>query len=145
MSSRDCQLHAAAALYGALHIIDQADTYPVRGEALINKELVKLRIEGLAKRYIAGRDASATFGEKVEGRIITPSQQAKAAGLKSLTQVRDMLGTNKNGHPMVSLQTLANWHKNKPNLFAAVLAGCMAIIDLRMDDENLEEEADGRG
>jgi len=39
---------------------------------------------------------------------MTPSQQAKAEGLKSLSQVRDMLGTNKNGHPMVSLQTLSN-------------------------------------
>lgn len=55
---------------------------------------------------------------------MTPSQQAKAAGLKSLSQVRDMLGTNKNGHPMVSLQTLNNWAKNKPLLFQAVLDGC---------------------
>jgi len=55
---------------------------------------------------------------------MTPSQQAKAAGLKSLSQVRDMLGTNKNGHPMVSLQTLSNWAKNKPELFRVVLIGC---------------------
>jgi len=59
---------------------------------------------------------------------MTPAQQAKAAGLKNLSQVRDMLGTNKNGHPMVSLQTLNNWHKNKPLLFAAVLAGCAAQV-----------------
>jgi len=58
---------------------------------------------------------------------MTPSQQAKAAGLKSLSQVRDMLGTNKNGHPMVSLQTLTNWHKHKPWLFKAVIAGCVEI------------------
>ncbi len=55
---------------------------------------------------------------------MTPAQQAKAAGFKSLSQVRDLLGTNKNGHPTVSLQTLTNWHKNKPELFAAVLRGC---------------------
>jgi len=61
---------------------------------------------------------------------MTPSQQAKAAGLKSLSQVRDMLGTNKNGHPMVSLQTLNNWHKNKPLLFQAVLDGCVARLML---------------
>lgn len=59
---------------------------------------------------------------------MTPSEQAKATGLKSLSQVRDMLGTNKNGHPMVSLQTLNNWHKNKPLLFAVVLAGCAAQV-----------------
>jgi len=59
---------------------------------------------------------------------MTPSQQAKAAGLKSLSQVRDMLGTNKNGHPMVSLQTLSNWHKHKPELFKAVIAGCVALL-----------------
>lgn len=59
---------------------------------------------------------------------MTPSQQAKAAGLKSLSQVSDMLGTNKNGRPMVSLQTLNNWHKSKPLLFAAVLAGCAAKV-----------------
>lgn len=60
---------------------------------------------------------------------MTPSKQAKAAGLKSLTQARDMLGTNKNGHPMVSLQTLTNWHRNKPELFRVVIAGCVAVIE----------------
>ena len=49
----------------------------------------------------------------------TPSQQAKAAGLKSLTSVSDITG--------VSLQTLTNWHRDKPKLFAAVLAGCVAL------------------
>jgi hypothetical protein len=60
---------------------------------------------------------------------MTPSQQAKAAGLKSLSQVRDMLGTNKNGHPMVSLQTLINWHRDKPELFEVVLLGCVNKIN----------------
>ena len=48
---------------------------------------------------------------------MTPSQQAKAAGLKSLSQVSQITG--------VSLQTLNNWHRDKPELFAVVLAGCV--------------------
>ena len=44
-----------------------------------------------------------------------PSDQAKAAGLKSLAQVSKLTGT--------SVQTLINWDKNKPLLFAVVLAG----------------------
>jgi transcriptional regulator with XRE-family HTH domain len=46
---------------------------------------------------------------------MTPSQQAKAAGLKSLLQVSELTG--------VSIQTLSNWAKNKPKLFAIVLKG----------------------
>lgn len=48
---------------------------------------------------------------------MTPSQQAKSVGLKNLTQVSAMTG--------VSLQTLTNWHKHKPRLFAIVLDGCI--------------------
>lgn len=59
---------------------------------------------------------------------MTPSQQAKALGLKSLNAVVAELGTNKNGHPMVSRQTLINWHKNKPDLFRVVLAGVKAEV-----------------
>jgi len=51
---------------------------------------------------------------------MTPSQQAKAAGLKSLSQVTEMTG--------VSLQTLSNWHKHKQELFKAVIAGCVALL-----------------
>jgi len=51
---------------------------------------------------------------------MTPSQQAKAAGLKSLSQVTEVTG--------VSLQTLSNWHKHKPELFKAVIAGCVALL-----------------
>lgn len=53
--------------------------------------------------------------------FMTPSQQAKAAGLKSLAVVADMTGQ--------SIQTLGNWAKNKPELFAVVLAGCKALQD----------------
>jgi hypothetical protein len=50
---------------------------------------------------------------------MTPSQQAKAAGLKSLAQVQQMTGQSR--------QTLTNWHTNKPDLFAVVLVGCKSI------------------
>jgi len=46
---------------------------------------------------------------------MTPSQQAKAAGLKSLLQVSELTG--------VSIQTLSNWAKNKPHLFRVVILG----------------------
>jgi len=50
---------------------------------------------------------------------MTPSQQAKAAGLPSLAVVTRLTG--------VSKSTLFDWHKNKPKLFAVVLKGCAAI------------------
>ena len=52
---------------------------------------------------------------------MTPSQQAKEVGLKSLSQVSILTG--------VSLQTLDNWSKSKPELFKVVIAGCVALID----------------
>ena len=52
---------------------------------------------------------------------MTASKQAKAVGLKSLTQVAEM--TNQ------SLQTLTNWHKNKPELFGVVLLGCFSAYN----------------
>ena len=48
---------------------------------------------------------------------MTPAQQAKAEGLKSLTQVSQITG--------VSLNTLTNWHRDKPELFKVVLLGCV--------------------
>lgn len=54
---------------------------------------------------------------------MTASKQAKAAGLKSLAQVSEMCGIKENGQPVVSVTTLHNWHKNKPKLFALVVAG----------------------
>lgn len=47
---------------------------------------------------------------------MTPSQQAKAAGLKSLAAVSTYTG--------VTRSTLYDWHKTKPDLFAIVLRGC---------------------
>lgn len=60
---------------------------------------------------------------------MTPSQQAKAAGLKSLRQVSQMQGYKPDGKPVVSEQTLTNWHRNKPLLFKTVIAGCVAIVN----------------
>jgi len=51
---------------------------------------------------------------------MTPSQAAKALGCKSLSQVTQLTG--------VSLQTLSNWHKDKPELFKIVLLGCVASL-----------------
>lgn len=49
---------------------------------------------------------------------MTPSQAAKAAGLSSLKLVSEITG--------VSVQTLGNWHRDKPQLFRTVLIGCAA-------------------
>lgn len=54
---------------------------------------------------------------------MTPSQQAKAAGLKSLTEVMEKTG--------VSLQTLTNWHRDKPKLFEIVITGCKSKLDAK--------------
>ncbi len=48
----------------------------------------------------------------------TPSQQAKAAGLKNLAAVETLTGVHRN--------TLINWSKNKPELWRVVLDGCAA-------------------
>ena len=53
--------------------------------------------------------------------MLTPSQQAKSVGLKSLTQVSNITG--------VSLNTLTNWHRDKPELFRIVLLGVKADIE----------------
>lgn len=50
---------------------------------------------------------------------MTPSQQAKQAGLDSLAEVSRMTG--------VRFQTLNNWARNKPDLFQVVIAGCVAM------------------
>ena len=50
---------------------------------------------------------------------MTPSQQCKQAGLKSLTELVNISG--------VSNQTLINWHKNKQQLFAVVVAGAVVV------------------
>lgn len=49
---------------------------------------------------------------------MTPSEQCKAAGLSSLAELSRVSGQ--------SVQTLINWHRHKPELFALVLAGAVA-------------------
>ena len=46
---------------------------------------------------------------------MTPSQQCKQAGLKSLAELSRMT--------RVSEQTLINWHRNKPDLFYLLVKG----------------------
>lgn len=55
---------------------------------------------------------------------MTPSQQAKQAGLTGLKQVSEMTGQ--------SAQTLINWYKNKPELFDVVISGCVAKLKSTM-------------
>ena len=51
--------------------------------------------------------------------LMTPSEQCKAAGLKSLAELAKISSA--------STRTLINWHKDKPALFATVLAGAVVI------------------
>ena len=62
---------------------------------------------------------------------MTPSQQAKAAGLKSLLQVSELTG--------VSAQTLDNWAKNKPDLFKTVILG--AAEASRIAEDLIKQDA----
>lgn len=55
---------------------------------------------------------------------MTPSQQAKAAGLKSLQQVAEITGRSRG--------TLNNYHKRFPKLFEVILLGCKQMLEKRM-------------
>ena len=48
--------------------------------------------------------------------LVTASESAKSAGLKSLAEVSELTKT--------STQTLNNWFNHKPELFEIVLLGC---------------------
>ena len=61
---------------------------------------------------------------------MTPSQTAKAAGLKNLLEVQTITG--------VSAQTLTNWHSSKPDLFKIVLAGCVTMRSIEAITESSE-------
>jgi len=52
---------------------------------------------------------------------MTPSQQAKLAGLKSLAQASEM------SHIPVS--TLRDWFKNYPERFKFIIDACAVILD----------------
>jgi len=51
---------------------------------------------------------------------MTPSEQCKAAGLKSLEVLSQASG--------VSVQTLINWHRSKPKLFALLIKGAVVEV-----------------
>lgn len=61
---------------------------------------------------------------------MTPSKQAKAAGLKNLAVVQELTGQ--------SAQTLGNWCRDKPELFKVVIEGCKAITALDSLRESLK-------
>jgi hypothetical protein len=50
---------------------------------------------------------------------VTASKYAKSAGLKSLAEAVRMTGR--------SADTLTRWHKDMPELFRAVILGCLEI------------------
>jgi hypothetical protein len=56
---------------------------------------------------------------KKQSGITTASEQAKLAGLKSLAELAEMVRKPP--------QTLRNWHRDAPELFAVVVAGAVAI------------------
>lgn len=78
---------------------------------------IELKCEECGGR-LAADISESTAGSVALTSLKTPAQQAEAVGLPSLQVVADLTG--------VSRQTLQNWHKNKPRLFAVVLAGCVA-------------------
>ena len=64
---------------------------------------------------------------------MTPSQQAKAAGLPSLAAVSRITG--------VSVRTLINWHEHKPQLFGVVLLGAKQQLEQQNDDSRRQNQA----
>jgi len=69
---------------------------------------------------------------------MTPSQQAKAAGLKSLQQVVAFHGLKDNGEPMLNIKTLRNWHEHKPSIFKTMLIGTAIQIEGYTNIKNLD-------
>ena len=53
-------------------------------------------------------------GNRQLRKKVTPSQQCKMAGLRSLAELVEATATSE--------QTLINWQRNKPKLFAVVVA-----------------------
>jgi len=59
---------------------------------------------------------------------MTASEQCKAAGLKSLAEVATMV--------CKPPQTLRNWHRDSPKLFAVVVAGAVVIKNRNKGERN---------
>jgi hypothetical protein len=68
---------------------------------------------------LCGRHENLTVKTSEVAASQTASQKAKQLGCKSLTQVAELTGA--------SLQTLTNWHKNKPELFIVVCVGAQHV------------------
>jgi hypothetical protein len=114
--------------YGSIHYLCR---YCELVFGAVDADTIKHECDTSRPKY-HNRDKFLIVGAVVDydNRVkMTASKQAKKAGLKSLTQVRDLLGTNKSGNPMVSCQTLNNWHNNKPELFEVVLLGCVSKLE----------------
>lgn len=62
---------------------------------------------------------------------MTPSEFCKSAGLKSLGEL--------SARSRVSVQTLINWHNNKPVLFAIVVAGAIALDSWLKEQHKLDK------
>ena len=93
-----------------------------RSEALeLEKAAIKLEKPAYNITHNNSDSVAVYHVDHEKMRRMTPSQQAKAAGLKSIKEVSDMTGRPP--------QTLYNWHKHYPTLFAAVLIGCRVIKD----------------
>ena len=67
-------------------------------------------------------------GQKNE---MTPSQQAKAAGLKNLVQAAEI--SNK------PRRTLENYHKTNPQFFKVVIAGCVSVKQLSTANDKTKQ------
>jgi hypothetical protein len=51
---------------------------------------------------------------------MTPSEQCKAAGLKSLAELARLTGESK--------ENLINWHRDRPRRFELIIKGVMAEL-----------------
>jgi len=58
---------------------------------------------------------------------MTPSEQCKVAGLKSLIELSKISS--------VSVQTLINWHRDKPTLFDVLLVGAKTSKEINTDQQ----------
>lgn len=67
---------------------------------------------------------------------MTPSEQCKQAGLKSLDEVSKLSGQ--------SVQTLINWHKNKPKLFMLLILGCIVEKTNQHEEKNSNKLKEAR-
>ena len=63
---------------------------------------------------------------------MTPSKQAKEAGLSGLKEMSDMTGK--------TVRTLQNWFNNEKKLFFVALAGCVAIKNEKLLKQDIQHD-----